>query len=640
MNVWMFTLALAVLPLPLFAQSEPDTDPNFSHSVETAKKPWTQRAFRNHPKDFQFAIVTDRTGGMRPGVFPRAVKKINELQPEFVITVGDLIAGGGRQRDEKEIRRQWAEFNGFVDTFDMPFFYLPGNHDVSNEVMDKIWDEQFGVRYYTFVYKDVLFLCLNTQDGAGSRPFLGKKQIAWAQAELAKHADVRWTMVFIHQPLWLSEEGFRRNRGGKVVLEKTATGWPLIEAALQGRKHSVYAGHVHRYAKYERNEANYYTLGTTGGGSALRGNPFGEFDHATWITMTDAGPRMLNLTLDGMLAEDVTTEAHQTFWRGLRLTGDFDQSYPFTNQVVTLPLKNSFKGLLSGRVQWLLPASDNWEIQPTRTEVNLKPGEIIELEFTMNHRGDVSTFLPLPRLQAHFHADKDGFHLERGIYMPFDMMAHAKKHPIKATASRAKVAPVIDGQLDDFAWQGAPSIRRLVPMKADGYALVATDVWLRHDDRSFYVGVRCDEPRVPMMRTEITERDGEVWLDDAIEVLVDANRDKKTYRHFAVNANGVFYDGRQRDAAWNSRATASTARNPDGWTAEFAIPFEALGAKPADDEDTWGLQIARHRPREERNTTQWAPTFWYGNYVPSLFGQLRLEAEDPMEQLPPSRDRK
>jgi len=635
MKLWLLLL-LALFCLPLSVSSQPapspETDKNFSHSVGTEKKPWTKRAFRNDPKDFQFAIVTDRTGGMRPGVFPKAVKKINELQPEFVITVGDLIAGGGRQRNEKEIRRQWEEFNGFVDTFEMPFFYLPGNHDVSNEVMDKIWDEQFGVRYYAFVYKEVLFLCLNTQDGAGSRPFLGKEQIAWAQAELARHADVRWTMVFIHQPLWLSEEGFRRNRGGKIVLEKTATGWPLVEAALQGRKHTVFAGHVHRYAKYERNEANYYTLGTTGGGSALRGNPFGEFDHATWITMTDAGPRMMNLTLDGMLAEDVTTEAHQTFWRGLRFAGNFDQTYPFTNQVVTLPLKSSFAGPLSGRVQWLLPASDNWTVSPTRAEVQLAPGEQTELKFTLSHRGDVSTFLPLPRLDAHFHAERDGFHLQRGLYLPFDMMAHAKKHPIKAVAARAKTPPVIDGRLDDDIWKGEVSIRKLVPMKADGYALVSTEVWLRKDDAAFYVGVRCDEPRIPAMRTEVKERDGEVWSDDAVEILIDANRDQKTYRHFAVNASGVFYDGKQRDAAWNSSATVATKMADDGWTAEFAIPLNELGAA-VDPDDPWGVQVARHRPREERNSYQWAPTFWYGNYVPRLFGQLRFEAEDPMEAL-------
>ena len=67
---------------------------SFKHSVHTEKKPWTDKDFLNNPKDFQFAIVADRTGGPRAGVFPKAVSKLNELRPEFVITVGDLIQGG------------------------------------------------------------------------------------------------------------------------------------------------------------------------------------------------------------------------------------------------------------------------------------------------------------------------------------------------------------------------------------------------------------------------------------------------------------------------------------------------------------------------------------------------------------------
>ena len=98
----------------------------------------------------------------------------------------------------------------------MPFFYLPGNHDLGNEVADQIWDDMFGVRYYSFVYRDVLFLCLNTQGGPGSKPAkLEDEQIKWALAELKKNKEVRWTLVFMHQPLWLMEEGILIRDKGK-----------------------------------------------------------------------------------------------------------------------------------------------------------------------------------------------------------------------------------------------------------------------------------------------------------------------------------------------------------------------------------------------------------------------------------------
>jgi len=617
-------LSITCLALNLQAESGPETDEDFSSSVTTEKKPWSNRDFLNDPNDFQFTIVTDRTGGMRPGVFSRAVKKVNELQPEFVITVGDLIPGGGWQKNEKEIRRQWDEFNGFVEGFEMPFFYLPGNHDVSNGLMDQIWDEMFGVRYYTFVYKGVLFLCLNTQDGEGSSPFLGEEQIAWAKEELKKHTDVRWTMVFIHQPLWVMEEGIKRNVNGKPVLKKTKTGWPEIEAALSGRRHTVYAGHVHRYAKYERNDANYYTLGTTGGGSALRGSAFGEFDHATWITMTDEGPRMMNLTLDGMLAEDITTETDQKFWRSLKFTENFRETFPFKDKVVTLPLENTLDTTLSGRFSWILPVSDHWTVSPRRVSVELAPGEKKDLQFTVSHRGDVSTYFPLPRMTSHFHGEEEQFHLERTIALPLDLTDHVKKYPARTQISAAGKQPLIDGQLDDDLWKSKPTITRLIPRQADGYAPVKTEAWLSYDDSFLYVAARCYEPLLRDVLSDVVERDGDVLEDDSIEIAFDTNNDKKSFYHFAVNSKGVLYDARQDNAKWNSTARVATSQEEDAWIVEMAIPLKELDADLAAHK-TWGLQMARHRPKmDERKSYQWSPTFWFGNTLPSFFGKMEI----------------
>ena len=55
--------------------------------------PWNHLELNNDPDHFQFAIVSDRAGGHRPGVFMDAVNKLNLLQPEFVMSVGDLIEG-------------------------------------------------------------------------------------------------------------------------------------------------------------------------------------------------------------------------------------------------------------------------------------------------------------------------------------------------------------------------------------------------------------------------------------------------------------------------------------------------------------------------------------------------------------------
>ena len=125
--------------------------------------PWTNLDWNNNPENFQFAIVSDRTGGERPGVFEQGVEKFNLLQPEFVMSVGDLI--NGYTEDVEKINKQWDEFDGLVSKLEMPFFYVPGNHDLTNQVQENVWKERLGRTYFHFVYRDVLFLGLNGEEG-------------------------------------------------------------------------------------------------------------------------------------------------------------------------------------------------------------------------------------------------------------------------------------------------------------------------------------------------------------------------------------------------------------------------------------------------------------------------------------------
>ena len=76
--------------------------------------------------------------------------------------------------------------------------------------------------------------------------------------------------------------------------------WLLVEEWLEGRPHTVFAGHLHRYNLDRKHGHDRITLATTGGGSALRGLEYGEFDHVAWVTMTQEGPVIANLMLDGI----------------------------------------------------------------------------------------------------------------------------------------------------------------------------------------------------------------------------------------------------------------------------------------------------------------------------------------------------
>jgi predicted phosphodiesterase len=264
-------------------------DPNALQIESGDKNPWTSLKLNNDPEQFQFAVVADRTGGHRDKVFSRSVLQVNLLQPQFVMSVGDLIEGYTTK--EETIQGEWDEFDGYVKKYEMPFFYVAGNHDLSNKVMVAKWGERYGKRYYHFLYKNALFLCINCENP----PLLGtidNEQQQWIARTLEANRGVRWTFVFLHRPLWIAKD-----------LEKN--GWAAAERALAGRKYTVFVGHEHRYQLYERNGARYYQLATTGGGSRMRGPEYGEFDQVMWVTMKKELPIFVNLDLNGILPSNL-----------------------------------------------------------------------------------------------------------------------------------------------------------------------------------------------------------------------------------------------------------------------------------------------------------------------------------------------
>jgi hypothetical protein len=135
----------------------------FEHEVPAASaKPWSSEQFNDHEGDFEFVVFGDRTGLARPGVFEQAMPRINLLQPEFVINTGDMIEG--YTDDSTELLQMWDEQDARLSVLTMPFFRVVGNHDIGSDVMRDFWKLRYGPDYYSFVYKNVLFIALNTED--------------------------------------------------------------------------------------------------------------------------------------------------------------------------------------------------------------------------------------------------------------------------------------------------------------------------------------------------------------------------------------------------------------------------------------------------------------------------------------------
>ena len=376
-NIFNFLPVLFAVVLCNLSGCKPQSPPEIAKIDQSAPtNPWTNLEWNNDPTNFQFVVVTDRTGGMRPGIFEQGVEKVNLLQPEFVLSVGDLIQG--YTEDVDEIKRQWDEFDEFVKRLNMPFFYVVGNHDITNKIMEDIWKERLGSTYYHFVYHDVLFLCLNSEEGldAHRSSFFSEQQRAYVQQALADNPDVRWTMVFLHKPVWLAQES--ENEDVKQQIEKS--GWSEIESMLQGRKHTVFAGHIHRYTHRTRNNSKYITLATTGGGSRLGGPIFGQFDHVLWVTMTDQGPVMANLMLEGIWDDDFSREDVEKYLtmdlkrKSVLVESDFDDEKPLGNESFDIRLFNAHEVPMEVTVTF--DKGEHISFSPDKITVTVPPNSV------------------------------------------------------------------------------------------------------------------------------------------------------------------------------------------------------------------------------------------------------------------------
>lgn len=426
-------LILLIIPFSLLFLTC-NTPGRFKSDVETSKKPWTNLHFNNDPNNFQFGIMSDRNGGNRPGIFEEGVKKLNLMNPEFVMCVGDLIAG--YTTDTSIIKKDWDEVNGIISGLNMPFFYLPGNHDITNKTMEKEWEKRYGVRYYSFVYKNTLFITLDSNDDDEYN--LTPKQTDFVLNTLKQNADVRWTFIFMHHPIWTY------NTGGR--FEK-------IESALQNRKYTVIAGHEHHYHQAERNGSNYYILSTTGAGSALRGNYFGEFDHISWVTMSDKGPVIANLRLDGILPHDISNDKTAAMAKPMLENASFNhlilcnKGEKFTNGTMYLSFKNPSESDLEIKLNFFhhhqlqiekpeititLTAGSNQVIEiPVKTLKPLSYGSIdllcFDWEMKYNHQ-DYPGFALQGKYQATIEPGKTEY-IDREINIFVEQATIGFKHP-------------------------------------------------------------------------------------------------------------------------------------------------------------------------------------------------------------------
>ncbi len=184
---------------------------------------------------------------------------------------------------------------------------------------------------------------------------------------------------------------------------------------------------------------------------------------------------------------------------------------------------------------------------------------------------------------------------------------------------------VVDGALSEDMWRAAlpaSGFRQREPLEGEP-ASERTEVHVVYDDETLYIGVMAYDNEPDEVVARILQRDklmepeffgGGLTFggDDAVAILLDPFHDHRSGVVFATNPNGAEFEALLSDEGsdvnidWRGVWEVAGTRTPEGWSAEFAIPWRTL-RYPAAPTHEWGLNVFRiiRRKNEEALWQSW-----------------------------------
>lgn len=550
----------------------------------------------------RFAIIGDRTGDHQDSVHEKIVAEVAKAKPEFVITVGDHIEGY-EQTDTLKLDQEWQEYKAIIAPLKVPFYYTPGNHDITFDNALGTYERNAGKPYYSFDYKGLHFVVLDASRWESSDN-LPSEQLDWLAADLAKAAKAKYKFVFYHKPFWTAT---------------TAEGKPDTLHSLFKKYgvNAVFNGHIHEYFSATFDGIKYTAIGSSGG--ETEPGPTGILYHWAMVTVDDKGITITPVLLGGEKRawDDVTWSDVQSVDRntlaGLRFRKPVLVGEDLTAaDTVTLIVKNQpLETPLQDTLRWDAPAG--WSVSPRKTAVSVAPGAEAQYRFAVAGAGRP---FPAPKLTLRF---------------PY---AKGKSCPVTASLDVARAAncsfvkkpPVIDGKVDEKLWQ--KPVTHLFTNDSEAMKTDSVRFYFAADSANLYLAAVCFDPNPDSVRAKATERDKGVHLDDCVGWFLAPDTSKGTIYQVYFNPNAVVLDQKitvspegkmDADMAWNADVDVKAAKGKNYGSVEAKLPLAQFGktAKPG---DVWGINFRRKQPGRKANA-DWQPI----SYDPHGLGLMLIK---------------
>ena len=165
-------------------------------------------------------------------------------------------------------------------------------------------------------------------------------------------------------------------------------------------------------------------------------------------------------------------------------------------------------------------------------------------------------------------------------------------------AVRVAERPVLDGVLDDAAWEEAARVEDFHIVVSDEYGRPneRSRVYVAFDDENLYFAARFFDSKPGTIVAKVLSRRDVSFGEDGFSITLDPFDQGRAGYMFDVNPNGmrseaIYTDKDRQNWDWEGIWDAAARIDGEGWTAEVAVPLKTLTFDPA--RDGWGVNFTR-----------------------------------------------
>ncbi len=207
------------------------------------------------------------------------------------------------------------------------------------------------------------------------------------------------------------------------------------------------------------------------------------------------------------------------------------------------------------------------------------------------------------------------------------------------TLTRLSGEITLDGLSDEPAWKPVTPVSPVMMEPRFGVpASERSEILFGYDDKYLYMAGRLFDREPDKITSNSKQRDSDNPACDWFGLVVDSFNDKQNAVAFFTTPAGLRWDstvfndaqGEQPvNPSWNTFWDVATARNEEGWFAEFRIPFSSLRFQEDNGRVVMGLIVWRSIARKnEWDIFPSIPPEWgfWSKFKPSRAQEVALEA--------------